>query len=78
MRFSDRSGGVSHRRVIIHFLEVIAAGDHDPQLKDKIRRELSVIVRHLVQRFADPTGVRLRLNNLYGHRPNASVGALFS
>lgn len=61
MRFSDRSGGVSRRRVIIHFPEVIAAGDRDPQLKDKIRRELSVIVRHLMQRFADPTEARRRL-----------------
>ncbi|MEA9393500.1 primase-helicase zinc-binding domain-containing protein [Acerihabitans sp. TG2] len=61
MRFSDRSGGVSRRRVIIHFPEVIAAGDRDPQLKNKIRRELSVIVRHLMQRFADPTDARRRL-----------------
>ena len=61
MRFSDRSGGVSRRRVIIHFPEVIAAGDRDPQLKDKIRRELPVIVRHLMQWFTDPTDARRQL-----------------
>ncbi|EQA4456484.1 DNA primase family protein, partial [Escherichia coli] len=49
MRFTDRSGGVSRRRVIIHFPEQIAPQERDPQLKDKITRELAVIVRHLMQ-----------------------------
>lgn len=35
MRFSDRSGGVSRRRVILTFPEVIAAKERDPQLLDK-------------------------------------------
>ncbi|EPN3576142.1 primase-helicase zinc-binding domain-containing protein, partial [Salmonella enterica] len=36
MRFTDRSGGVSRRRVILHFPEQIAPDERDPQLKNKI------------------------------------------
>ncbi|CGY65497.1 bacteriophage P4 DNA primase [Salmonella enterica subsp. enterica serovar Typhi] len=55
MRFTDRSGGVSRRRVIIHFPEQIAPEERDPQLRDKIARELAIIVRQLMQKFSDPT-----------------------
>ena len=58
MRFSDRSGGVSRRRVILTFPEVIPAKERDPQLLDKISAELAVIVRHLMQRFASPDEAR--------------------
>ncbi|CAM7250354.1 Uncharacterized domain associated with phage/plasmid primase [Enterobacter intestinihominis] len=58
MRFTDRSGGVSRRRVIIHFPEQIAPEERDPQLKDKIARELAVIVRQLMQKFSDPMTAR--------------------
>ncbi|WP_275258099.1 primase-helicase zinc-binding domain-containing protein [Citrobacter freundii] len=54
MRFTDRSGGVSRRRVIMHFPEQIAPEERDPKLKDKIARELAVIVRQLMQTFSDP------------------------
>lgn len=54
MRFTDRSGGVSRRRVIMHFPEQIAPEERDPKLKDKIARELAVIVRQLMQKFSDP------------------------
>lgn len=54
MRFTDRSGGVSRRRVILHFPEQIAPEERDPQLKNKIARELAVIVRQLMQKFSDP------------------------
>ncbi|GAR50182.1 hypothetical protein NGUA13_00652 [Salmonella enterica] len=54
MRFSDRSGGVCRRRVILHFPEQIAPKERDPQLKNKIARELAVIVRQLMQKFSDP------------------------
>jgi putative DNA primase/helicase len=40
MRFTDRSGGVPRRRVIIHFPEQIAPAERDPHLKDKIARTL--------------------------------------
>ncbi|KJF94196.1 hypothetical protein UA70_23145 [Raoultella planticola] len=58
MRFTDRSGGVSRRRVIIHFPEQIAPEERDPQLRDKIARELAVIVRQLMQQFSDPMSAR--------------------
>ncbi|KOC88282.1 primase-like DNA-binding domain-containing protein [Winslowiella iniecta] len=58
MRFSDRSGGVSRRRVILTFPEVIPAKVRDPKLLDKISNELAVIVRHLMQRFALPDEAR--------------------
>lgn len=58
MRFSDRSGGVSRRRVILTFPEVIPAKERDPKLLDKISAELAVIVRHLMQRFALPDEAR--------------------
>ena len=58
MRFSDRSGGVSRRRVILTFPEVIPAKERDPQLLDKISTELAIIVRHLMQRFASPDEAR--------------------
>ncbi|WP_047648625.1 primase-helicase zinc-binding domain-containing protein [Enterobacter asburiae] len=61
MRFTDRSGGVSRRRVIIHFPEQIAPEERDPQLKDKIARELAVIVRQLMQKFRDPMTARTLL-----------------
>ena len=53
MRFSDRSGGVSRRRVILPFPDVIPANERDPQLLE-IAGELDVIVRHLMQQFSQP------------------------
>lgn len=63
MRFTDRSGGVSRRRVIIHFPEQIAPEERDPQLRDKIARELAVIVRQLMQQFSDPMSARALLQS---------------
>ncbi|AHW26178.1 DNA primase [Salmonella enterica subsp. enterica serovar Abony] len=63
MRFTDRSGGVSRRRVIIHFPEQIAPEERDPQLRDKIARELAVIVRQLMQKFSDPMIARALLQS---------------
>ncbi|KAB1489200.1 primase-helicase zinc-binding domain-containing protein [Cronobacter sakazakii] len=63
MRFTDRSGGVSRRRVIIHFPEQIAPEERDPQLRDKIARELAVIVRQLMQQFSDPMSARTLLQS---------------
>lgn len=63
MRFTDRSGGVSRRRVIIHFPDQIAPEERDPQLKDKIARELAVIVRQLMQQFSDPMTARTLLQS---------------
>ncbi|EOI5754729.1 primase-helicase zinc-binding domain-containing protein [Enterobacter hormaechei] len=63
MRFTDRSGGVSRRRVIIHFPEQIAPDERDPQLRDKIARELAVIVRQLMQKFSDPMAAHTLLQS---------------
>lgn len=61
MQFSDRSGGVSRRRVIITFPDAIPLAERDPLLLDKITQELAVIVRHLMQRFANPNEARTLL-----------------
>ncbi len=58
MQFSDRSGGITRRRVIITFPEVIEAHERDSRLLDKITAELPVIVRHLMQRFANQNDAR--------------------
>ncbi|CDH03043.1 toprim domain-containing protein [Xenorhabdus bovienii] len=58
MSFSDRSGGVSRRRVIFNFSEVVPENERDPLLREKIATELSVIIRHLLYRFATPQVAR--------------------
>ncbi|PHM39615.1 DNA primase [Xenorhabdus mauleonii] len=58
MSFSDRSGGVSRRRVIFNFSEVVPENERDPLLRDKIAAELPVIIRQLLHRFADPQTAR--------------------
>ncbi|KFX03553.1 DNA primase [Pectobacterium betavasculorum] len=51
MTFSDRSGGISRRRVIFNFSEVVPENERDPMLAEKIEGELAVIMRHLLTRF---------------------------
>lgn len=63
MRFTDRSGDVSRRRVILHFPEIVSASERDPQLKEKIRGELAIIVRQLMQRFSQPQDARTLLQS---------------
>lgn len=53
MSFSDRSGGISRRRVIFNFPEVVPENERDPMLPEKIEGELAVVIRHLLTRFAD-------------------------
>lgn len=52
MTFSDRSGGISRRRVIFNFTEVVPENERDTMLAEKIEGELAVIIRHLLIRFA--------------------------
>ncbi|MBF2749016.1 DNA primase [Enterobacter bugandensis] len=52
MSFSDRSGGISRRRVIFNFSEVVPENERDPMLAEKIEGELAVIIRHLLTRFS--------------------------
>lgn len=58
MTFSDRSGGISRRRVIFNFTEVVPENERDPMLAEKIEGELAVIIRHLLTRFADQDEAR--------------------
>ncbi len=51
MTFSDRSGGISRRRVIFNFTEVVPENERDTMLAEKIEGELAVIIRHLLIRF---------------------------
>lgn len=53
MTFSDRSGGISRRRVIFNFSQVVPENERDPMLTEKIEAELPVIIRHMLMRFAD-------------------------
>ncbi|HGG5994120.1 TPA: primase-like DNA-binding domain-containing protein [Salmonella enterica subsp. diarizonae serovar 61:r:z53] len=53
MAFSDRSGGISRRRVIFNFSEAVPENECDPYLAEKIEAELAVIIRHLLTRFSD-------------------------
>lgn len=62
MSFSDRSGGISRRRVIFNFAEVVPENDRDPMLPEKIEAELAVIIRHLLTRFADQSEARQLLS----------------
>ncbi|WP_116474804.1 primase-helicase zinc-binding domain-containing protein [Zobellella maritima] len=62
MAFSDRSGGISRRRVIFNFSEVVPEKERDHQLKDKIAAELPVIIRHLLTSFSDPAKAKRLLH----------------
>ncbi|HFK5625208.1 TPA: primase-like DNA-binding domain-containing protein [Enterobacter cloacae] len=62
MTFSDRSGGISRRRVIFNFSEVVPEGERDTMLAEKIEGELAVVIRHLLTRFADQDDARRLLH----------------
>ncbi|HBZ8962018.1 TPA: DNA primase [Citrobacter freundii] len=62
MTFSDRSGGISRRRVIFNFTEVVPENERDTLLAEKIEGELAVVIRHLLTRFADQDDARLLLH----------------
>ncbi|WMY76744.1 primase-like DNA-binding domain-containing protein [Buttiauxella selenatireducens] len=62
MTFSDRSGGISRRRVIFNFSEVVPENERDPLLAENIEGELAVVIRHLLTRFADQDEARRLLH----------------
>ena len=62
MTFSDRSGGISRRRVIFNFSEVVPENERDTMLAEKIEGELAVVIRHLLTRFADQDEARRLLH----------------
>lgn len=55
MRFTERQGGISRRRVIFPLNREVSEGERDPALGDKIKAELSVIVRCLLVDFEQPS-----------------------
>lgn len=61
MTFSDRSGGISRRRVIFNFSEVVSEAQRDPMLVEKIEAELPVVIRHLLTRFTQQDDARALL-----------------
>ncbi|WP_392552726.1 primase-like DNA-binding domain-containing protein [Orbus wheelerorum] len=63
MRFSERNGGISRRRVIFHFGEVIPEQERDLNLVSKIEQELPSIVRLLLNEFKNPFDAKERLHN---------------
>ncbi|MCX8573915.1 MULTISPECIES: DNA primase family protein [unclassified Gilliamella] len=63
MRFNERNGGISRRRVILHFGEVIPVKERDTHLVTKIKQELPSIVRLLLKEFNNPLDARDRLHH---------------
>ncbi|PHM24425.1 primase-like DNA-binding domain-containing protein [Xenorhabdus ehlersii] len=53
MSFTERNGSIARRRVIFPFNIPVKESEKDPHLPEKIRRELPVIIRHLLNEFAD-------------------------
>lgn len=53
MTFTERNGGIARRRVIFPFNNPVSDADKDPDLTAKIRREIPVIIRHLLTTFSD-------------------------
>ncbi|MWP48447.1 MULTISPECIES: primase-helicase zinc-binding domain-containing protein [unclassified Gilliamella] len=62
MRFNERNGGISRRRVIFHFSEVIPEKERDLNLVSKIEQELPSIVRLLLNEFTSPAEAKERLH----------------
>lgn len=61
MKFTENNGGISRRRVIFAFNRPVDDAHKDPELLDKIGRELPVIIRHLLSEFADQNRARALL-----------------
>jgi len=62
MKFNERNGGISRRRVIFHFGEVIPEKERDLTLIHKIAQELPCIVRLLLKEFTKPLEAKTRLH----------------
>jgi len=51
MTFTERNGGIARRRVIFPFNIPVSDSDKDPDLMVKVRREMPVVIRHLLSIF---------------------------
>ncbi|EEJ7164125.1 DNA primase [Salmonella enterica subsp. enterica] len=61
MTFTERNGGIARRRVIFPFDIQVKDAEKDPQLPEKIRGEIPVIIRHLLKEFSDPNHAKALL-----------------
>lgn len=61
MIFTERAGGVSRRRVIFRFDNIVSEAEKDSELPEKIAAEIPVIIRRLLANFADPEKARALL-----------------
>lgn len=58
MIFTERAGGVSRRRVIFRFDNIVREDEKDKDLPEKVAAEIPVIIRRLLANFADPEKAR--------------------
>ncbi len=58
MTFTERNGGIARRRVIFPFNHTVSDADKDPDLTAKIRREIPIIIRHLLKAFTDQNSAK--------------------
>lgn len=61
MIFTERAGGVSRRRVIFRFDNIVMEDEKDKDLPEKVAAEIPVIIRRLLANFADPEKARALL-----------------
>ncbi|WP_370609721.1 DUF5906 domain-containing protein [Citrobacter portucalensis] len=61
MIFTERAGGVSRRRVIFRFDNIVREAEKDKELPQKIAAEIPVIIRRLLTNFSDPEKARALL-----------------
>ncbi|HHZ2672872.1 TPA: DNA primase family protein [Escherichia coli] len=61
MIFTERAGGVSRRRVIFRFDNIVSEAEKDKDLPEKVAAEIPVIIRRLLANFADPEKARALL-----------------
>ncbi len=61
MIFTERAGGVSRRRVIFRFDNIVSEAEKDKDLPEKIAAEIPVIIRRLLANFAAPEKARALL-----------------
>ncbi|HBC2500258.1 TPA: DNA primase [Escherichia coli] len=61
MIFTERAGGVSRRRVIFRFDNIVREDEKDKDLPEKVAAEIPVIIRRLLANYADPEKARALL-----------------
>ncbi|EFJ7170126.1 DNA primase [Escherichia coli] len=61
MIFTERAGGVSRRRVIFRFDNIVSEAEKDKDLPEKVAAEIPAIIRRLLANFTDPEKARALL-----------------